>query len=319
MEGVNRNWPKRIRVGALVAVSVIVGAIITVAVPSLASVPDSAGVIHGCINKATGVVRVIDTAKTGTLGQCITTGALAEQPVNWSQTGPAGAPGSPGTPGQNGTPGIPGTSGQNGAIGPQGPQGATGAQGPEGPQGPQGPAGTGCATECVAAPNTAIYLVLTPSGAQAPILGESVSANHPGAIDVQAYSMGISNQTTIGSASGGAGAGKASFAALNITKALDRTSPLLLTVVASGSHFASADLYVEDLEGHVITWIHLGTVFVDSESESGDGQRPVDSLSLEFGTMFWTYNVLNANGTIASSTTGGWDQIHNTSCPVVNC
>lgn len=298
MEGVNRNWPRRIRVGALVAVSVVVGAVITVAVPSLASVPDSAGVIHGCMNKSTGVVRIIDTAKTGSLGACIASGALAELPVNWSQTGPAGAPGSPGTPGS------PGAPGQNGATGPQG------------PQGPQGPAGGGCTTACVASPEVAIYLVLTKN--TGPVLGESVSESHPNAIDVQSYSMGVSNPISVSSGTG-MGAGRASFSALSIIKRLDRSSPILLRDVALGSTFTTADLYVEDLSGRLITWVHLNHVFMESEQDSGGGQFPTESLSMVFQSIFWTYYPQNSDGSSGSPTTGGWDAVRNISCPDPVC
>jgi type VI secretion system secreted protein Hcp len=309
MEGVNRNWPRRTRVAALVAVSVVVGAVLTVAVPSLASVPDSAGVIHGCMNKTTGVVRIIDTAKTGSLGACIASGTLAETPVNWSQTGPAGAPGTPGTPGS------PGTPGQNGATGAQGPQGP---QGPEGPQGPQGPAGGGCTTACVASPEVAIYLVLTDTSGT-PVQGESVSEHHPDAIDVQAYSMGVSNPVTIGGATGGAGAGKASFSELNVSKPLDRSSPVLMHDLARGAHYRSADLYVEDLNGRLINWFHMETVFVSSLQDSGGGQLPAESLSLVYGALVWTYYPQNSDGSSGTPITEGWDAIRNTDCPGIPC
>jgi hypothetical protein len=42
------------------------------------------------------------------------------------------------------------------------------------------------------------------------IVGESVDKTHPNTIAVTAFSFGIENPTTIGSASGGAGAGKPS-------------------------------------------------------------------------------------------------------------
>lgn len=48
-----------------------------------ASIPDPAGVIHGCYQKSNGSLRVIDTQAGGTCGS-------AENPLNWNQTGPAG-------------------------------------------------------------------------------------------------------------------------------------------------------------------------------------------------------------------------------------
>jgi hypothetical protein len=72
-----------------------------------ATIPDSAGVIHGCYLKGIGSLRVIDpSAGQGCAG--------VEKPIKWSQTGPQGLQGTPGT---------------NGAAGPAG---SAGAQGPPG-------------------------------------------------------------------------------------------------------------------------------------------------------------------------------------------
>jgi hypothetical protein len=93
---------------------------------AFASIPDGAGTIHGCYNKATGVLRVVDDAK-----QCITSGnpilvkspVLLEVPLQWNQIGP------------------PGAAGATGPAGPAGPVGVTGPVGPAGATGPVGPPG----------------------------------------------------------------------------------------------------------------------------------------------------------------------------------
>jgi hypothetical protein len=70
---------RRVSLAALVAgVGIAVGGI------AYASIPDSGGVIHGCYNKANGVLRVIDSGKS-----C----GAAEKPLNWNQTGPTGSAG----------------------------------------------------------------------------------------------------------------------------------------------------------------------------------------------------------------------------------
>lgn len=48
-----------------------------------ASIPDPAGVIHGCYQKSNGNLRVIDTQAGGKCGS-------TENPLGWNQTGPAG-------------------------------------------------------------------------------------------------------------------------------------------------------------------------------------------------------------------------------------
>lgn len=97
------------------ALAVLVTAlVVTLGGAAYATIPDSAGVIHGCykiggegFDSQRGSLRVIDTDS----GQSC---RKHETALTWNQTGPQG---------------------------PAGPQGNTGAQGPEGPQGVQGAPG----------------------------------------------------------------------------------------------------------------------------------------------------------------------------------
>ena len=77
-----------------------------------AAIPDSSGVFHGCVSNRTGVLRVIDSSKTGLAGHCFTH-HQAETAITWNQTGP------------------------------QGPAGVQGPAGPAGQTGPHGPPGQG--------------------------------------------------------------------------------------------------------------------------------------------------------------------------------
>jgi len=137
---------------AVVAAALVAGAAVGVA---SAAIPDAGtAVFHGCENKATGVLRLIDPALSGNLGHCITAaGALQEVAVSWNQRGPTGAagqagpagvagtagpPGAPGAPGEPGAPGDPGPPGPTGDTGPRGLQGPKGDPGPPGPTGPSG-------------------------------------------------------------------------------------------------------------------------------------------------------------------------------------
>lgn len=86
---------------------------------SYASTSDGSAPIHACVNKLTGVTRIVDQA-----GRCL----LLERAVTWNSQGPAGPPGPVGPPGP---------------AGPVGPAGVAGPQGPAGPPGPQGPPGEG--------------------------------------------------------------------------------------------------------------------------------------------------------------------------------
>jgi Collagen triple helix repeat (20 copies) len=101
-----------------------------------ASIPDSAGVIHGCFKPTSGgnesPLGVIDTALPG--GKC----PRGETALSWNQTGPQGPAGQAGPAGPAGPVGA---TGAQGPAGPVGPAGATGPAGPVGPAGATGPAG----------------------------------------------------------------------------------------------------------------------------------------------------------------------------------
>jgi hypothetical protein len=91
-----------------------VGVFLAGGAATLAAIPDSSGVIHGCYQKNVGNLRVIDPSAGA---EC----RPSEIAIEWSETGPQGPPG------------------------PQGPKGDTGDTGPTGATGPQGPPRTSVA------------------------------------------------------------------------------------------------------------------------------------------------------------------------------
>jgi hypothetical protein len=101
------QWNPRTRI-----IAVAVGTLALAGAVVYATIPDSAGVVHGCYTRLTGQLRLIDTGAGQT---CL----RYETPVNWNQAGPPGPAG---------------------AVGPQGAQGPQGVQGNPGPAGPAGAA-----------------------------------------------------------------------------------------------------------------------------------------------------------------------------------
>jgi hypothetical protein len=77
---------------------------------ALATIPGSTGVINGCYEKRTGILRVIDAEAGKT---CLS----FETPINWNQKG---LKGDPGVEGAQGPPGPPGAKGDPGPPGPPG-------------------------------------------------------------------------------------------------------------------------------------------------------------------------------------------------------
>ena len=82
-----------------------VAAIVVIAAGvAYAAIPDNNGVIHACMLKSTGTIRLIDTSlgSNNLRGHCTT----LETQVSWSQQGPKGDTGLQGAPGAKGDPGA---------------------------------------------------------------------------------------------------------------------------------------------------------------------------------------------------------------------
>jgi hypothetical protein len=109
-------------------------------------------VIHACVNKKTGLVRIAAACRRG------------ERSMSWNTEGARGVNGTPGAAGPQGPAGALGAAGPKGDTGAPGAAGPAGAAGPQGPAGPAGPAGpslpsleslNGVGCHLAAAPGTA--------------------------------------------------------------------------------------------------------------------------------------------------------------------
>ena len=154
-----------------------------------------------------------------------------------------------------------------------------------------------------------MFLKLVDSNGQL-IEGESVDQQHPKEILIQSFSHGV----TVPSAIGGGGAGKASFSDLNLIKTLDKASPLLYSFAAQGRHLQQAVLSVRvsgatPFEFYRIT---LSDVTISSVQTGGAGERPTESLSLNFARIEWRYVPQNANGSAGTPVVTTWNLATNT-------
>lgn len=118
--------------------------------------------------------------------------------------------------------------------------------------------------------------------------GESTDTKHKGEIEVLSFSWGISNTTTIGSATGGAGAGKASVHDISVTKYIDTASPVLFQKVCEGSVSQTADLTLSDrATGLAFYKLHFEDVFISSvqPGTSPGGNSALETLTFNFGSV----------------------------------
>jgi type VI protein secretion system component Hcp len=129
--------------------------------------------------------------------------------------------------------------------------------------------------------------------------------------EVSGFDFDITNSPNIGSATGGAGAGKATFSPLTLTLDSDTALAPLLTLAATGRHLDAATLVGVRADGEPITYrMDLNTVFVTKvEDVAGAGL----TVSLEFGQMRLQPFNQDPNGNISlGRDTTFWDQVTNT-------
>lgn len=174
----------------------------------------------------------------------------------------------------------------------------TGPQGETGAAGPQGPAGA-------AAPNpaprqAAVGTVTLKAGSGIP--GESVDDV---TFKIYDFSATDDQNLTIGSQSGGAGAGKVTFEPITMTKLPDASSPQLFHMLAAGEHFATAEVQLYGKDGSTVAeTFDYSLVALKSITTTNSGaatDQLFEQLTLEVGGMTDTVGTNSA----------GWNQVTN--------
>jgi type VI secretion system secreted protein Hcp len=129
--------------------------------------------------------------------------------------------------------------------------------------------------------------------------------NGPGTIEVDSWSWGASNQSTIGSGAG-AGSGKVSMSSFNIMKRVDSTSPALFLACSQGTHFTTVTLTVSPPSSGTTPGdgfqVVLSNAFVSKYSVSSGGDYPTESVTLNFTKIEYKYST--SDGRLLR---GGWD------------
>lgn len=142
-------------------------------------------------------------------------------------------------------------------------------------------------------------------------LGDIRGDGNNGLITIMGFGSGVSfsTGTLIG---GGSGTGRPTFQDLSLTKLVDSATPVLLIRCATGKPVPTAILTLRDRtpgKGFAYT-ITLTEAFITSVSNSNGAanERPVETISLAYGRIRWTYQKLDDNGKpIGPDVSSGYD------------
>ncbi len=135
------------------------------------------------------------------------------------------------------------------------------------------------------------------------------------ALEVLSFTFGVTQAETTGSASTGAGAGKAKFDEFSIEKAVDLSSVPLYNACTAGAHFPSVMLAVRKAGGSNLLYLQyiFRMVFVTGISWSGGGgeEAPKETIKFKFGAMGIQYIQQKADGTEGTKMNGLWSTATN--------
>ena len=152
------------------------------------------------------------------------------------------------------------------------------------------------------------------------ITGESKSPNADwrDKIEVQTMAFDVSQRTSL-EAGSGLISGGAIFGALHITKAMDKSTPLLFGKLAAGQPLASAILRVSrpgaatsgpygglfEAETYTMKNIIIGSY--QTSGAPGPGGLPLESWTLAFTAISEVYHTVDAAGKMQPAQNAGYD------------
>ncbi len=147
------------------------------------------------------------------------------------------------------------------------------------------------------------------------IKGEATDAKHKDEIDVLSWSWGESNSGSM-STGGGGGTGKASIQDLSVTKWLDKATPELMKVCASGKHIKNAVLVARKAGGKPMEYVKitLEDIIVSSVATGGSGgeDRLTEHVSFNFAVIKFEYVEQKADGSPGANFPFKYDAKQNT-------
>jgi type VI secretion system secreted protein Hcp len=146
--------------------------------------------------------------------------------------------------------------------------------------------------------------------------GESTDDKHKSEIEISSFSWGASMAHTVGSAGGGAGAGKVLFHDLTLTKKTDKSSSVLAQKCCSGDHFTKGVLTARKAGGQQQEYLKvtLDTIFITSyniNGAEGTGGTSNETISMAIGKIGIDYSPQKSDGSLAAAVHGGWDILAN--------
>ena len=155
-----------------------------------------------------------------------------------------------------------------------------------------------------------------PADPAATVPGESISKDHLNETELQSVSSGFSNAVTFSSTSG-TSVGKAVFSKISFSKPIGKSSAALLRALCTGTRFNKVEIRYYNTSGTLKPTKYLimilEQVFVSGIEHSGSGgDKPAESISLNYGKITLEYYELDATGINKLVGITSWNTVTNT-------
>ncbi|RMF88171.1 MAG: type VI secretion system tube protein Hcp [Nitrospinota bacterium] len=149
------------------------------------------------------------------------------------------------------------------------------------------------------------------------IVGESTDDQHGGEIELLSYSHGMSQPSSIASGTGGRTAERVSMSDFSVMKVVDKASPHIAQACCDGRHIPKVTIVLCEASGEKHTFMEylLEDVIISSVQSSGSqgGDKPLESVTFNFGKISWTYTPIGHDGKPGSKVGPiGWNLETNT-------
>ena len=152
------------------------------------------------------------------------------------------------------------------------------------------------------------------------VKGESGDSKHAEEIEVLSFHYGVSNSGT-GGAGSGHGGGKCQVSDFSFVKRIDKASPVLFQLCATGDHVKDALFTVRKAGGDQLEYLKVTLTDVmisgvrPGGSSGGGDDIPLEEVSLNAGSVKIDYQPQGVDGKAKGGAVhGGWDLVKNVKC-----
>jgi len=149
------------------------------------------------------------------------------------------------------------------------------------------------------------------------IPGECTDSKHKEWIEVLSYSHGVEQEGASRSGGGESTVGRAHFSDFSIVKRLDKSSPKLALVCASGQHVTTVkmELCQATKDKHPYMKYNLFDVVIAGVRPSGQNSSdtlPLEEVSMRYSKIEWEFTPMDGSGKAQAATKASWNLKDNT-------